>query len=147
MGMLRLGEAIKFGTEGNSGDFIGSGWSSLQDSPSATWTTDHVATLNIRLAAGAPRIKLLVEAEPFLADNKITHQEANIYINGLWAAFVRAEAYSQTAHVFSGDLLNAVGNNIIAFVMPTARVPAKMGIGSDERCLGFAFQTVTLERG
>jgi hypothetical protein len=146
MGMLKLGESIKFGAKGNLTDFAGVGWSSHQDSPIATWSAEHVATLDARLPAGAPRVKLLVQASPFLCEGKIAFQQMNIYVNGLWVGFVHAEGFSRTAHVFAGDMLNA-GNNMLSFVIPTARVPAALGIGADERCLGFAFESVALERG
>ncbi len=146
MEMLRLGEAIKFGSNGNSAGFLGVGWSSHQDAPTATWSTDHVATLNLRLAGGAPRIKMTIEAAPFLADDKLLHQEMNIYLNGAWIGFVHAGEFSTTTHVFPGDLINAAAGNLFSFVIPTARVPARLGLGADLRCLGFAFQSLTLDR-
>lgn len=146
MEMLRLGEAIKFGSKGNCAGFLGVGWSTHQDSPTSTWTTDYVATLNLRLAGGAPRIKLTIDATPFLADDQVLHQEMNIYLNGAWIGFVHAGEFSTTAHVFPGDLINAAAGNLISLVVPTARVPAKLGLGADLRCLGFAFQTLTLDR-
>lgn len=146
METLRLGEAIKFGSKGNATGFMGAGWSTHQNSPTSTWSVDHVATLNLRLAGGAPRIKLTLEAAPFLSDDKVLRQEMNIYLNGSWIGFVHAEEFSATTHVFAGDLVNAAAGNLFSFVIPTARVPAKLGMGSDLRCLGFAFQSIALDR-
>jgi len=145
MEMLKLGETIQFGSKGNFFDFAGPGWASHDDTPGSTWTADHVATLNVGMLAAVPRIKMTLEAAPFLADGKISHQEMNIYLNGLWIGYVRSEDNFIETFLFPANWLDKRGENVFSFAIPTARVPAKIGAGPDMRCLGFAFQSLKFD--
>ena len=96
---------------------------------------------------GAPRVRMTVDATPFLAEGKISHQEMNIYVNGLWLGFVHGDQWAANSFVIAPGMLDLRGESLISFVIPTARIPAKIGAGADQRRLGFAFQIVTFDRG
>jgi hypothetical protein len=146
MAILKLGEAIKFGTNGNFANFAGTGWTPYPDTPNSTWTVDYVATLKVQLLGAVPRVKMSVDATPFLVEGKISHQEMNIYVNGFWLGFVHAGEWAVNSFILSPSMMDGRGDSVFSFVIPTARIPAKIDAGADQRCLGFAFQGVTFDR-
>lgn len=146
MAILKLGKSIKFGSNGNFSGFAVTGWTTYLDMPNSTWTVENVATLKVQLIGGASRVKMAVDATPYLAEGKLSHQEMNIYVNGLWLGFVHASEWSNTTHILLPGMMDMRGENLISFVVPTARIPASLGAGADQRCLGFAFQGVTFDR-
>lgn len=141
---LRFDSPIRFGTEGNFLTFGPRGFEG-RDSATHTWTNGFVASLQLRILPLVDAAQLSIDADPFVAADKLPFQTMNIYINGLWIGFTRAER-TELLTVPLPPTYVAPGENVLAFAMPNATRPREIGMGDDERRLGFAFHQIALTR-
>lgn len=142
MQTLDPGQPITFGASGTCAAYAAEGWS-LDADRETTWTNGYVAVLRFRLAMLRQDLRLTVNAHPFVVPEKLAEQEALVFLNGGFVAYMRhARSFTQ-ALAIDRDALSARANTL-SFVLPRATSPHALGLSADRRLLALAFQRVAL---
>jgi hypothetical protein len=135
--VLNLNVGIKFGVNGNFGEFSPVGFSVASDDVS-TWSDAPVAQLSFRLPPLRHDLQFTVEVFPFLGNGALTEQPCWIYFNGLFVNYQNVKGPHDLVFTVGRDLLNPRLNRL-SFVLPNATSPKDLNVGDDLRLLGLAF--------
>jgi hypothetical protein len=141
---LRADNPIRFGNQGNYLTFAPHGFAGSEN-PHHSWNDGYVANLQMRILAIAEDTQLQIEVDPYLVADKLLFQTMNVYINGLWIGFLRAQANERFMVDLPADFIVPTANRL-SFVMPNATRPSDIGEGRDQRRLAFSFREIGLVR-
>lgn len=144
MEMLRFSEGITFGARGNFSRFEPKGWGSPTDSPTLTWTTAYVSQLRFTVQPPRARQCVHVTLTPFLGDGKLQRQDVNFYMNGLWFGYMRVKERMVGEFLLLREMFSS-RENLLSISIPEAASPVELGLGADQRLLGFAFEQITFQ--
>lgn len=137
--MLTLPFTIYFGELGDYKLWAGSGWHHDENETEYTWTSEFASLIfSLERVAGS----LIVTVDMISAFDA---QDVFIYINGGFVAFWPLREAALKVAGFDAVLLR-LGENKIAIVCPRAICPKMTGSGTDERMLGVAIRTLSIDR-
>jgi hypothetical protein len=141
---LRPDNPIRFGSQGNYLTFAPQGFSA-DEHTDQTWNDGFVTSLQVRILAIADDTRLRITLAPYVVAEKVPFQTLDLYINGLWIAFLRAQVAERLLVELPGAYISPTANRL-SFVMRNATRPSEIADGSDERRLAFAFREIALLR-
>jgi len=129
---------ISFAADGNSGDYIKSGFS--QQESSGRWTDGPEAQLALSFPSPARNYRLTAIVEPFL-EGRHSRQRVNILMNG---ELCLEEELTTCGLQTITTTFRASGPTTLTFSLPDAISPAELNTGSDSRKLALAFQSASI---
>jgi hypothetical protein len=142
---LRADNPICFGNQGNYLSFAPQGFAG-DENPNHSWNDGCVASLQLRILAIAEDTRLRLSLDPYIVPDKVPFQTLNVYVNGLWIGFLRAQSAERLEIDLPGTYIVPTANRL-SFVMPNATRPVDIGAGNDQRRLAFSFREIALIRG
>lgn len=109
------------------------------------WTEMSTAFLRIPAPLTTSRMELTIEGVPYVVDGRVPHQDIHIFVEGAFTAFARLAGPGVVSGVVPASVIKpGQAELILAVVTPDSVVPAALGLGDDQRSLGFALQRLTL---
>lgn len=141
---IALGEKLLFGSSGGAAKFLGRGWDE-HASKEGHWSVEYAAEVLFQLSS-PPQSELTLEIEilPYVLAPSLTSQSVEIYINGLWVAFLKARSAMTGTATIRPEMIRVRGANILSFVFPDATSALELGVGNDTRPFGFNFRSLRL---
>ncbi|NPV70653.1 MAG: sulfatase-like hydrolase/transferase [Firmicutes bacterium] len=137
------GSEIRFGEGGNAEHYQGMGWSLPEEG--FTWTDGESASLLIPIDPSQSDVVLKATLSPFIKGD-IDKQRVEIYVGedrlGEWVVAKPGEY-----EIVIPEALVRDSQLAIHFELPDSISPAVLGISSDGRDLGIAFQSLTITAG
>jgi hypothetical protein len=131
-----------------AGAHLGAGWSGDTEGSGPIrhrWSIDSTAMITVPVSAAAVRGSMVLEGVPYLVPGRVTHQEVWVFADGVMAAFGRLSAAGAISGAIPETVLKAMPRSVaLSVVIPGAVVPAELGVGQDQRRLGFALQSLTV---
>jgi hypothetical protein len=142
MGPFGPESPILFGDFGNHRLYGKTGWSASDDID-FTWTDGTTAVVSFRLSGMRRDAALTIAAFPYVVPGRWDDQEAFVYMNGLFLAYLREREGFQVSCLIDRDKFST-GTNTIAFALPRAISPSRLGLSGDVRMLGLAVSRLEL---
>lgn len=138
---FRVITRINFSKSGNAVPYQVSGWSVPEV---GTWTEGKKAELSIPIKTASSDIIMKVTLSPFIKPGTLDKQRVNIYVNnqkvGNWEI---TDCQNKEVIISRDYILNKTLN--IVFELPDAVSPRELWGVEDNRLLGVAFYSLTLE--
>jgi hypothetical protein len=138
---------VEAGNESDFGKFL-TGWSDEVEGSGPKkhiWTTATTAEVLVVTPGQLANARLRLTGIPFLIPGIVMHQEIWVFINGLFACF---GALSSPGNLVGGIPKSATRGIseilTISIVVPRAVIPSELGIGQDQRRLGFALESMEI---
>ena len=135
---------ITFGKNGNSHQFVGSGWSGTE--PGHRWTTGKTSTLKIPALEFSGDALITFEAVPYLHLDRVVEQNLSIFFN---EKKIDEFALLEGLHRYSGFVPEACisrsTTNTIELRHPNAARPRDVGGLNDSREIAISFSSVSIE--
>ena len=138
----KVGTAINFGQGGDSELFKYSGWSVTE--PRMTWTLGKIAKLQFGGLSNSQPVNLKVKAQG-LTNAKLRAQPVAVYANGQKVADWSVREFQEYTASIPGNVVTENGILLLELRIPRAISPAKLGINADNRILGVAVFSITIE--
>lgn len=119
------------------GHLLPGGWGEEEPDP-GVWSVSSMARMAFRLPRPRNQTFLAVELLPFIPCPGIASQLVEVQLNGRRLGELLMQEPKQQVAVFAVEqsLLAASPFAVLSFVMPRARSPQSLGLGSDSRSLG-----------
>jgi hypothetical protein len=137
------GQVVAMGAAGNAESYRLSGWSG--DEQGYTWTEGHRAVLGFQTSTVERSLRLSLDAVGF--DSPLP-QIARIFVNGRPLGILTFEGTRRMYEVtIPANYQRKDGKLAIAFDLPNAVSPLKLGRSRDSRVLGFAVWNFQLNHG
>ena len=135
---------IKFGTNGNSDQYVRSGWAQSEDD--FRWMVGQDSEMALPPLEQTQCYWFRMSIYPCVEPPMLAQQRFRVAINGIE---VHENTYYSGADVsleVDGQLLSNVTENIIHFVHPDAASPSHLIGGNDSRLLAFRIEKVVLSK-
>ncbi len=142
--VYRWGQAIEFGTRGNSNAYQKAGWASPEEG--INWSDGGRSELLFHVAPPRASVSLEIFAKAFIAPGKVDSQRLRVIVNDRLVGELRLSQPQFQDLVFEipTTVFEGFEATVVRLETPDAKSPKEIGIGSDERRLGIAVRTVRL---
>jgi hypothetical protein len=134
--------SVTFGRAGTIAT-IPNGGIDLNDGEFASWTEQQTAWLEIIPRWPARDLTLRFTASPFLVEDRITHQQVFLYVNGLFCGLANLFEPQDCTFVIPRNAVSGRATRI-TLAIPTAISPKHLGLSEDVRILGVALTALSL---